>query len=111
MPLRLAIDFDDVVHDTKNVRKGYKMGQPVPQAFEALWELKNDGGIIVIHCIWANSEKSIKAIADWLNFFKFPYDFITCTKPDVDIYIDDKGYRFENWKDTLEFTKRLDPQR
>lgn len=106
-PLRLAIDLDGVVHDPDNVIKGYKMGVPIPGAFEALWQLKNDGAIIVIHSVWAGEEKQRRAISNWLNHFKMPYDFITNVKPDADLYVDDKGYRFTDWKDTLEFIKTI----
>jgi len=109
-PLRLAVDLDDVIHDPNNVKPGYKMGVPIDGAFEALWELKRSGAIIVIHSVWAGTEQKRKAIADWLNYFKMPYDFITNIKPDCDVYIDNKGYRFENWKDTLEFISS-NPQR
>lgn len=106
MPLRLAIDFDGVIHDPTNVKKGYKLGVPIEGAHKALWELKHDGAIIVIHSVWANTEAGQRAIADWCNYFKFPYDFVTNIKPDADIYIDNKGYRFENWKDTLNFISK-----
>lgn len=83
------------------------MGAPIPGAFEALWKLKNDGAIIVIHSVWAGQEKQRRAIADWLNYFKMPYDFITNVKPDADLYVDNKGYRFTDWEDTLEFIKTI----
>jgi hypothetical protein len=104
-PLRLAIDLDDVIHDPHNVKPGYKMGVPIDGAFEALWKLKNDGAIIVIHSVWADTEVKCRAISEWMNYFKLPYDFITNKKPVADFYIDDKALKFENWKQTLEEIK------
>lgn len=102
-PFRLAIDFDSVIHDPNNVEKGYKMGKPIVGAQEALQGLHRSGAIIVIHSVWADSEKKRMAMAEWCHFFDIPYDFITNTKPVADVYIDDHGYRFENWSDTLKF--------
>lgn len=107
IPLRLAVDFDGVCHDPLKVEPGYKLGKPITGAFEALWELHNRGAIIVVHSVWADTEAKRAAIARWCQFFKIPYDFITNIKPVADLYIDDHGYRFENWKDTLEFIKTL----
>jgi hypothetical protein len=104
-PLRLAVDFDGVIHDPANIKKGYKLGVPIDGAFEALWEFHNRGAIIVIHSVWAGTEQKRKAMADWLHYFKIPYDFITNIKPDCDYYIDNKGVRFTNWREVSEFIK------
>ena len=32
---------------------------------------------------------------------------VTSEKPHAKIYIDDNGYRFENWEDTIKDIKRL----
>jgi hypothetical protein len=108
-PLRLAVDFDGVCHDPENVAPGYKMGRPIPGAVDAMNQLKADGTIIVIHSVWADTEQKRKAMSEWLRFFNIPYDFITNTKPDCDLYIDNKGYHFINWSDTLAHIKTLTP--
>lgn len=105
-PLRLALDFDGVVHDPTQIKKGYKLGVPVEGAFEALWQLHNEGAIIVIHSIWANTDQKRQAMSEWLRYFKMPYDFITNEKPDCDFYIDDKSLRFISWSKTLEEIKQ-----
>lgn len=107
-PLRLAVDFDGVCHDPTKIQKGYKLGVPIDGAFEALWELKNKGAIIVIHSVWASTEQRCNAIGEWMQYFKLPYDFVTNQKPLCDLYIDNNGYRFENWQDTLKFIKKLE---
>lgn len=79
------------------------MGQPMPGAVEAIQGLKRAGHTIIIFPVWANTEVKRRAIVDWLNYFKVPFDDVTSTKPDADCYIDDRGYKFENWKDTVDF--------
>ena len=105
-PLRLAIDFDGTIHDPTNKKPGYKLGQPIPGAPEALKMLKDQGALIVIHSIWADTEQKQKAISDWCHYFHVPYDFITNMKPDCDFYIDDRGLRFESWAQTLDEIKQ-----
>lgn len=102
-PLRIAVDFTDTIEDHQNVQPGYKLGPPIKGAVDALNGLKAQGCIIVIFSVWANGEKQRKAMAEWLHYFNIPYDFITNIKPDCDVYIDNKGYRLENWPDTLVF--------
>ena len=101
--MRIAIDFDGTIHDPLNRRKGYKMGQPVDGAIEAVRQLSSRGHWIIIHPTWATTEKQRQAIVDWLTYFNVPYDDITSTKPEADLYVDNNGYRFENWLDTLKF--------
>lgn len=97
----LAIDFDDVVHNTRDVKPGYKMGLPMAGAVDALTTLREQGHRIIIHTIWATSEERMTAIADWLKYFKVPYDAITSIKPRADYYIDDHALHFDNWKQTM----------
>lgn len=101
-PLRLAVDFDGVIHDPTQVAVGYKMGIPIRGSSEALWKLKNQGAIIVIHSVWADTEQKCEAMAKWCQHFKIPYDFITNKKPLCDYYIDDHGLKFESWAQVLD---------
>lgn len=109
-PLRLAIDFDDTIMHTQNVVPGYKMGRPIPGAVEAMNKLKAEGAILVIHSVWADTEQKVRAMSEWLRYFNIPYDFITNKKPVVDCYIDDHGYHFENWRDTIKYLRTLNPE-
>jgi hypothetical protein len=96
----LSIDFDGVIHDPTEVLKGFKMGQPVYGAVEAMKTLAV-GNTLIIHTIWATSTERIGAIANWLEYYDIPYHKITNIKPDASRYIDNKGYHFQNWEDTL----------
>jgi histidinol phosphatase-like enzyme len=99
---KLAIDFDGTIHDPFNVKKGYKMGQPVQGAATAIKQLQTMGHEIVIFPTWADNMQRRKAIVDWLEYFKVPFDDITSVKPDCDFYIDNNAIRFESWPQTLE---------
>lgn len=98
----LAIDFDDTIHDTRNVWDGYKLGRPVEGAQSAMRKLREEGHTLIIHTVWGAQKK---AIADWLFYFNIPYDDITSQKPAADRYIDNKGLRFRDWRQTLEELK------
>lgn len=101
IPLRIACDFDGVCHDPTNVPKGYKLGQPIKGAQKALQGLKEQGAIIVIHTVWADTEARCEAISKWMRYFNIPYDFITNQKPVADAYLDNLGIRFSDWEQAL----------
>jgi hypothetical protein len=82
------------------------MGQPVPGAPAAMKQLHEQGAILVIHSLWATTEKRCQAIAEWCRYFGIPYDFITSQKPDVDAYIDNKAIRFTHWHQALQDIER-----
>jgi hypothetical protein len=107
---RLAIDFDGTIHDPTNVLKGYKMGQPMLAAAEALTRLKQEGHEIIIFPTWADRYDRRKAILDWLTYFKIPFDDITSVKPEADLYIDNNAVRFESWGQTIDFIDKLSLQ-
>lgn len=106
--MKIAIDFDSTIHDPYNIKDGYKMGQPIEGAAETIRRLHREGHTIVIFPVWADTEQKRQAIVNWLNYFQIPWDDITSIKPDADIYIDDRGYRFENWADTAEYLEKLE---
>lgn len=106
-PLRIAVDFDGVLHDPSNVQKGYKLGSTIPGSVAAMQKLKEEGAILVIHSVWADTEQKCQAMAKWCQYFKIPYDFISNQKPICDFYIDDHGLRFESWPQALADIKRL----
>ena len=107
----LAIDFDGVIH---NFNKGYHdgtcYGDPIEGSLEALKRLSEDYNIIIFTAKakpsrpLVNGKTGTELVEDWLR----KYDVlqyvqeITAEKPRSQIYIDDKGYYFQNWADTLE---------
>ncbi len=96
--MRLAIDFDHVIHDPSHRLPGYQMGQPVVGATQALAYLTDQGHTIIVH----TARTELSHVRDWLDFFSVPYHDVTSTKPDAEWYIDDKGLRFESWHQVLD---------
>ncbi len=105
--MKLAIDFDGTIHDPFNVKRGYKMGQPIQGAAEAIRQLHTKGHEIIIFPTWADNQQRRKAIVDWLNFFGIAFDDITSVKPDADAYLDNRAVHFESWDRALVDLERL----
>lgn len=95
----LAVDFDDVLCDSRNVKPGYRMGLPVPGAVDAMQRLRDDGHELIVHTVRAVAD--VKHVADWLRFFAMPFDDVTGIKPNATWFIDDRALHFDNWPDTL----------
>jgi len=108
----LAIDFDGVIH---NFDKGYYdgtcYGDPIPGSLEAVRELSKKYKIIIftakakLNRPLVNGKTGTQLVEEWLD----KHGILDCVveitseKPRAFLYIDDNGYRFENWKDTLKF--------
>jgi len=114
-PKRVLIDFDVPIH---KYSKGYFNAQiydiPTEGSKEALQFLKNEGFEIVIHTTRVSQEEhpegykvNEQAIRTWLDQQGIPFDRITSEKLLALAYIDDRGVRFSNWKDTIQFLKGL----
>jgi hypothetical protein len=111
----IAIDFDGVIH---NFDKGYYdgtcYGTPLPGALEALQMLSKKYNIIIFTAKakpsrpLVNGKTGTQLVIDWLenyNVMKYITE-VTAEKPRSQIYIDDKGYKFENWNHTMEYLKK-----
>ena len=108
----LAIDFDGVIH---NFDKGYYdgtcYGDPIPGSLKAVRELSKKYKIIIftakakLNRPLVNGKTGTQLVEEWLD----KHGILDCVveitseKPRAFLYIDDNGYRFENWKDTLKF--------
>lgn len=99
----ICVDFDGVIHDFKHPIPGRRMGLPIIGTQSALDNLKKQGNRIIVLTIWGGDEKGQKTIADFMEYYKLPFDEITNIKPNADYYIDDKAVRFRgDWEETLE---------
>ena len=80
---------------------------PLPQAAERINQLKSEGHYIIIQTArnmatqQSNVGKVMKNIGkitlDWLDRHGIQYDEIYFGKPNADVYVDDRSFRFENW--------------
>jgi 5'(3')-deoxyribonucleotidase len=110
----LAIDFDGVIHNAnKGWGDGTCYGDPLPGALEALKLLSQKYKIIIFTAKakpdrpLVNGKTGAVLVFEWLkehNVHQY-VSLVTSEKPRADLYIDDNGYRFANWIDTLDFIK------
>lgn len=117
--MRIAIDLDDTINHGKQT--GTEYGEEVLQdgAVETLRQWKKDGHYIIIHT--ARGMKTCenvpaKAFArqgmttlQWLEDNEVPYDELWWSKPDADIFIDDKGFKHTpgDWQATAKAVDNL----
>lgn len=112
----LAIDFDGVVHTfDKGFFDGTCYGEPIAGALDAIKELSKKFRIVIFTAKakpdrpLINGKTGTELVEEWLTkhgIMEYVHE-ITSEKPRALLYIDDNGYRFENWNDTLEFVNKL----
>jgi len=110
----LAIDFDGVIHNSdKGWHDGTCYGEPIPGSLETIKELSKQYNIIIFTAKaksdrpLVNRKTGTELVLEWLKKYDV-WDYIhsiTAEKPRAELYIDDNGYRFKNWNDTLDFIK------
>jgi hypothetical protein len=113
---QIGIDFDGVIHKCS---KGYYDGtiydDPIDGAHTALKNLSERYTVIVYTCKaksdreLVNGKTGTQLIWDWLKEHKLDQYIskVTAEKPRAVCYIDDKGIRFDGWKNCLENLKEL----
>ena len=108
----VAIDFDGVIHkNSKGFYDGTVYDEPIDGSIESIKRLSKKYDVVIFSCKALPDRPLIKEktgidlIKEWLG----NYDILKCVKevtwekPRAFLYIDDKGYRFENWEDTMNF--------
>ena len=106
----VAVDFDGVIHNfDKGWHDGTCYGEPLPGSIEAIKILSKKYNIIIFTAKakknrpLVNGKTGVELVKEWLekhNLLDYVNE-ITSEKPRAKIYIDDNGYRFENWEKTL----------
>ena len=108
----IAIDFDGVIHkNSLGYHDGTVYDEPIPGAIKAIKALSKDNTIVIFSCKALTDrpviqgKTGIELIEEWLEKYEIRnlVSEVTFKKPRASIYIDDKGYRFENWNNTLKF--------
>ena len=111
--MKICVDMDGTICQNKKKGQDYYDVEPMPAAVQSLQELKKRGYYIVVHTArgmrtFNNNEGKViqnhsKKLTEWLEKWEIPFDELLFAKPHVDYFIDDKGHRFENWRNTLNF--------
>lgn len=81
----------------------YSNRSPIMETREIMIKLMEEGNTVIIHT--GRHIDNLKVTQKWLSDYDFKYSLIQFGKPVADIYIDDKGWRFDKW--TEELKKRL----
>jgi hypothetical protein len=108
----IAIDFDGVIHTfDKGFHDGTCYGEPIPGSIDAIKDLSKKYNIIIFTAKakpnrpLVNGKTGVELVKEWLDKHGILecVSEVTSEKPRAKVYIDDHGYRFENWSDTLNF--------
>ena len=103
----IAIDFDGVIHkNSKGYHDGTIYDNPLDGAIESIRELSTIYDIIIYSFKGhpdrpkMNGKDGNTLVWEWLTKYGIDdcVDDVVWGKPNAKIYIDDKGYHFENWK-------------
>jgi hypothetical protein len=107
---QIAIDFDGVIHgNSKGFHDGTIYDEPMPGAIDAIKQLSEKYDIVIFTAKakkdrpLVNGKTGAELVWEWLGKYNLiPYiKLITSEKPRAVAYIDDKGYRFNTWEQTL----------
>ena len=107
---QIAIDFDGVIHlCSKGFHDGTIYDPPIEGSLEAVKEIASKY-TVVVYSAKARSDRplvdgktGIELIWEWLeqwNMKQYISDVVV-NKPNALIYIDDKGLKFESWRQTM----------
>ena len=112
----IAIDFDGVIHlFDKGFHDGTCYGDPLEGSLKAIELLSKKFNIIIFTAKakpdrpLINGKTGTELVIEWLtrhNVMQYIQE-VTAEKPRAQVYIDDRGYRFENWSDTLNFIENI----
>jgi hypothetical protein len=112
----IALDFDGVIHnDSNGFFDGTIYGTPIEGVEDCLKDLSKNYKIVIFSCKsnpnrpLINNKTGTELIWDWLdkwNIKEYVSD-VVWGKPNAFIYIDDKGFKFTNWKETYTYLKNL----
>ena len=106
----IAIDFDGVIHRSSlGFHDGTVYDDPIPGAKEALKLLSSEYEIVIYSCKanpdrpYINGRSGEQIIWDWLEKEGMSQyvSKVSFEKPNAVCYVDDKGIRFYNWRQTL----------
>lgn len=91
----IALDFDGVLHSYTSGWTGpVPFDPPVPGAQAFVEDLIKKFHVVIFSRRALDTEGKAGIIA-WLKHYGFPYLQCVPEKPNADLYVDDRGFRFE----------------
>ena len=116
--MRIVVDLDGTICPIRQDPQTYADLVPLPGAIDTLNQLRADGAYIIIQTArnmktqGGNVGKVMQNVGkitlDWLAKYEVPYDEIFFGKPNGEVYLDDRAFRFESWDDiTTESLKKV----
>lgn len=120
--MRIVIDLDGTICPIKKSNEQYSDLKPFDEAITRLREMRAAGHYIIIQTArnMATQESNLgkvmknigKVTLEWLERYDVPYDEIYFGKPNAQLYIDDRAFRFSTWKEvTPELLNELSKER
>lgn len=105
-PITVVFDIDGVLADgtseevySDEAGWNYSKCTPMHQGIKLLKHLKEKGSRIVLHT--ARWEKDKDVTYFWLKRHGIPFDELIMGKPGAELYIDDKGFHWEDLPDII----------
>jgi capsule biosynthesis phosphatase len=105
--MRIVIDLDGTICPIKQAHESYADLPVLPGAAERIRALRAAGHYVIVMTARnmatrnANVGQVIKHVGkitlEWLERYGIEYDEIHFGKPNADLYIDDRAFRFTNW--------------
>jgi hypothetical protein len=111
----IAVDFDGVLHDDYlGFHDGSCYGDPIKGSLDSIQRLSLRFRVVVFSAKARadrplyNGLSGAELIWDWLrkHGLESYVSEVTSEKPRAELYIDDNGFRFENWAETVSFIER-----
>jgi len=106
---RIAIDLDGTICPIKQPDQSYADLQPHPGAADRIRELRRAGYYVIILTArnMATCEGNVGRVMknvgrltlNWLEEHGIEYDEMHFGKPNAELYIDDRAFRFTSWAD------------
>lgn len=104
--LAVCLDFDGVLHAGAWAGAPELItGKPLPGARDAVRAMR---GSVRLYCLSARTAtpEGLLAVGDWLLEHEILGLEVVATKPVADVYVDDRGIRFDGWPRTLTLITR-----
>ena len=106
--MRIVIDLDGTICSLKKKDQTYAEVSVNPGAAEFIEKLRKEGHYIIIQTARnmstceSNVGRVMKNVGlvtlEWLEENNIEYDEIFFGKPNANLYIDDRAFRFEDWQ-------------